>query len=43
MSRAAFALAALLAFPWAAQAAELLPLERWRSYQGRRPCRSRNR
>lgn len=34
MSRAAFALAALLAFPWAAQAAELLPLERWRSYQG---------
>lgn len=34
MSRAAFALAALLTVPWVAQAADLLPLERWRSYQG---------
>lgn len=34
MNRAAFALAALLVFPWVAQAADLLPLERWRSYQG---------
>lgn len=34
MTRSAFTLAALLAFPWGAQAADLQPLERWRSYQG---------
>lgn len=34
MTRAAFALAALLAFSSGAQATDLQPLERWRSYQG---------
>lgn len=34
MTRAAYALAALLAFSSGAQATDLQPLERWRSYQG---------